>query len=106
MNLKFISLFLTIVTASSAHEFRLRNNCPFTVWPGLLGNPGKSTPMNGGFQLNQGEIKSFTVENGWGGRIWPRRDCDGSGRCLSGDCGELKVLNNSWNDFENAEIFI
>lgn len=43
--------------------------------------------MNGGFKLNQWETKSFNVEQGWRGRIWPRRDCDGSGKCQSGDCG-------------------
>jgi hypothetical protein len=85
--MKIILLITFVVGAVSAHEFKLRNNCPFAVWPGLLGNPGKSTPLNGGFQLNSYQSKSFRVEHGWGGRIWPRRDCDGSGRCQSGDCG-------------------
>lgn len=88
MKLNLISFLLTIVSISSAHEFRLRNNCPFPVWPGLLGNPGKQTPLNGGFKLNLWETKSFTVDYGWQGRIWPRRDCDNNGHCLSGNCGE------------------
>lgn len=82
-----ILIFTLFLSSVFAHEFKLYNNCPFPVWPGLLGNPGKSTPLNGGFRLNSYETRSFTVETGWGGRIWPRRDCDGNGHCMSGDCG-------------------
>lgn len=88
-------IIFTLLTIASAHEFRLRNNCPFEVWPGLLGNPGKSIPMSGGFKLNLWETKSFTVENGWAGRIWPRRGCNANGHCLSGDCGNKIQCNGA-----------
>lgn len=73
----------------SAHQIKLTNNCPFTVWPGLLGNSGESTPQNGGLSLAQGAVHNFQVPNGWGGRIWGRTECDGSGHCVTGDCGKL-----------------
>lgn len=93
--MKFLIVVALLFCAASAHEFRLYNNCPFTVWPGLLGNPGKSTPLNGGFQLNSWNTKTFNVEYGWGGRIWPRRDCDGNGHCQSGDCGNKIQCNGA-----------
>ncbi|CAG9807634.1 unnamed protein product [Chironomus riparius] len=95
MQLQIILVLIGTLSLSLAHEFRLRNNCPFTVWPGLLGNPGKETPLRGGFQLNKYESKTFHVGRGWGGRIWPRRDCDGNGHCVSGDCGNKIECNGA-----------
>ncbi|XP_070495986.1 uncharacterized protein [Chironomus tepperi] len=95
MKLQVASIFILMLCMSYAHEFRLRNNCPFPVWPGLLGNPGKETPLNGGFQLNLWETRVFYVGYGWGGRIWPRRDCDANGHCLSGDCGNRLQCNGA-----------
>ena len=92
MKLQITSIFIAILSMSFAHQFNLRNNCPFTVWPGILGNPGKSIPLNGGFQLNLWETRTFWVENGWAGRIWPRRNCYGSGWCESGDCGNYERI--------------
>ena len=89
MKFQIVLIFIVALTVTSAHEFRLRNNCPFTVWPGLLGNPGKETPLRGGFKLNSRATKTFSVGRAWGGRIWPRRDCDGNGHCVSGDCGKF-----------------
>jgi hypothetical protein len=85
--MKAFLVLAAVLSVASAHQFKLYNNCPFPVWPGLLGNPGKSTPLNGGLKLETYGEKFFNVEHGWGGRIWPRRDCDASGRCASGDCG-------------------
>ncbi len=73
----------------SSHQIKLTNNCPFTVWPGLLGNPGKRTPERGGLSLARGAVHSFQVPKGWGGRIWGRTECNGRGRCVTGDCGKL-----------------
>jgi hypothetical protein len=90
-----ILIFFALFSIASAHEFRFRNNCPFEVWPGIQGNSGKSTPMGGGFKLALWQTVSFNVEYGWGGRIWPRRGCDASGHCLSGDCGNKIQCNGA-----------
>ena len=85
----FRSVILVLVLAGCvfAHELRMRNNCHQTIWIGLLGNPGKGNPENGGFQLNGGQTHSVQVGQGWVGRVWGRTECDGSGHCVTGDCG-------------------
>jgi len=94
MNLKVI-LILSITNIVYGHEFRLRNHCPFTVWPGLLGNPNKGNPESGGLSLAQGATHSFTVANGWAGRIWGRTQCDSAGHCVTGDCGNKIQCNGA-----------
>ncbi len=88
MALKIVFSFAFLISACFAHEFSLRNNCPFTVWPGILGNPGKGNPEGGGFSLAQGATHMFSVGNGWAGRIWGRTQCEASGHCVTGDCGQ------------------
>lgn len=78
---------LTVLGLSAGHELRLWNHCPFTVWVGTLNNPGKSLPVNGGFELPKYQTRSVNVEKGWGGRVWGRTECDGNHHCLTGDCG-------------------
>ncbi|RWS07233.1 Gly d Jun a 3-like protein [Dinothrombium tinctorium] len=71
----------------SDHHFEVINRCSFTVWMSSLGNWGKSTPANGGFELGRDQRANFTVDKGWVGRFWGRTDCK-SGRCSTGDCGK------------------
>lgn len=75
---------LALVASAYAHEVRIVNGCPFTVWIGLQNNPGKELPANGGFQLNTYDSRSINVPNEWGGRVWARTNCDGSGHCETG----------------------
>nr|ABU97465.1 thaumatin-like protein [Aleuroglyphus ovatus] len=76
-----------LAVAAADHEFRLWNNCPFQIWPGLLNNPNKALPLNGGFALDKYQTKSFRVPDGWAGRVWARTNCNGAGHCETGDCG-------------------
>jgi hypothetical protein len=71
----------------NGHKMVIKNNCPYTVWPGALGNSGQQTPNNGGWQLNPGASTTFYLPAQWGGRFWGRTGCDGSGHCQTGDCG-------------------
>lgn len=48
-----------LAVAAADHEFRIWNNCPFTVWPGFLNNPNKQLPEGGGFSLDKYQTKSF-----------------------------------------------
>lgn len=84
--MKFLVLF-AVVAAVSAHEVRIHNNCPFTIWPGLLNNPGKQLPENGGFQLNSHQTHTLQVSDNWAGRVWGRTNCNAQGHCETGDCG-------------------
>jgi hypothetical protein len=69
------------------HEIRVYNACPFVVNVGALNGANKELPANGGFALNSWEVRSVTVPREWEGRFWGRTDCDSSGRCVTGDCG-------------------
>src|SRR5689334_4306805 len=40
--------FFQKIVILGGHAFNFRNNCPFTVWVGALGNSGKPAPQNGG----------------------------------------------------------
>ncbi|KAJ6848651.1 thaumatin-like protein [Iris pallida] len=86
-----LSFCLCISLSYSSIQLILVNNCPYNVWPGLLGGAGQTTPKDGGFLLGIGEETFFDVPYGWSGRIWGRQGCcfdeQGKGSCGSGDCG-------------------
>ncbi|XP_023551330.1 protein P21-like [Cucurbita pepo subsp. pepo] len=82
----FFLLFSTLfcVKYADAATFKVRNNCPFTVWAAAV--PG------GGRRLNRNEVWTFWVNPGTAAaRIWARTNCNfdqsGNGRCQTGDCG-------------------
>ena len=89
MKIILISIFFSVVFAN---EIRIRNNCHFTVWPGLSGNPGFPHPEKGGFELKSGQTHSFQVQHDWAGRIWGRTNCGANGHCETGDCGQLLTV--------------
>nr|POE60329.1 thaumatin-like protein [Quercus suber] len=78
-------------SGAEAAVFTLQNKCRNTIWPGILPGSGQIQLMNGGFQLNPGEVVNVTAPKKWSGRFWPRRFCKfdsaGNGQCLTGDCG-------------------
>jgi hypothetical protein len=55
MAVTLLFVFLTIAGLTTGRNFNLQNNLGYTVWVGILGNPGKGQPNNGGFGLNPGE---------------------------------------------------
>ncbi|BES96962.1 Thaumatin family [Nesidiocoris tenuis] len=71
------------------NQIEISNNCPFTVWPGIQGNPDKGQPNDGGFELGAGQAQTVDVPGDWAGRFWGRTGCDDSGRCTTGDCGNI-----------------
>lgn len=93
--MKSIFIIFCFLSVALAHEVRIRNNCQQTIWPGLLGNWGKETPLSGGFQLNSGHQQSFFVGRGWAGRVWGRTSCGSNGQCETGNCGEIQCNGRS-----------
>nr|GMC58695.1 osmotin-like protein [Ipomoea batatas]GME08591.1 osmotin-like protein [Ipomoea batatas] len=107
-------LLLTLFTSSSAVNFEVRNNCPYTVW-------AAATPVGGGQRLDNGQSWNINVPRGTAmARIWGRRNCnfDGSGRgsCETGDCNGVlqctgwgKAPNTlaefALNQFNNLDFF-
>ncbi|CDY70029.1 BnaCnng66400D [Brassica napus] len=74
--------------AGSSTEFTLQNNCPYTVWPGILSG---NILSDGGFRLSPNASVQLTPPSRWSGRIWARTGCNfsssGQGKCATGDCG-------------------
>ena len=82
----------------------IQNLCKDVIYPGILTQAGDGPPV-GGFKLNSGEERKFTVSADWQGRVWGRTNCSfnaqGTGpsnrdwsvnrgrACLTGDCGGI-----------------
>lgn len=93
-----LSLFLLLLSTTTnphATTFTVTNNCPTTVWPGVLSNPGKPPLPSTGFALDPSATKTLEAPPSWAGRLWARTICstDPSGRftCATGDCGSGTV---------------
>ncbi|XP_033758652.1 pathogenesis-related protein 5-like [Pecten maximus] len=88
--LAFLFLIVTTVAVCSAsHQFYVENHCSYPVWAAAFGNNGQ-TPLGGGWKMNPGDRRQFTVVDHWNGRIWGRTHCTESGQCQTGDCGGLQ----------------
>ncbi len=76
----------------------ISNFCEETIYPGMVTQSG-IPPVVGGFQLDTGATRDFTVSADWQGRVWGRTNCSfnfagtgpssgGYGKaCTTGDCG-------------------
>ncbi|XP_043712205.1 pathogenesis-related protein 5-like [Telopea speciosissima] len=88
-------LILLFISGISGVSFTLRNNCGYTVWPGILSGAGTAPLSTTGFVLQTGESNSLSVPVGWSGRLWGRTLCsqDSTGQfsCVTGDCGSGKI---------------
>ncbi|KAI3917182.1 hypothetical protein MKX01_003631 [Papaver californicum] len=92
-----IFLALVSITGAFSATFTLKNNCPYTVWPGTLTGGGSQLPITG-VELATGASSSVDAPTGWSGRFWARTGCstDSSGRltCATADCASGKVECN------------
>jgi hypothetical protein len=60
-----VVVLLTLVTITglaSGRQIHVQNRLGYRVWVGILGNPGKGQPDNGGFALNNRERVSKGLE--------------------------------------------
>jgi len=74
----------------NGHKITITNRCPNTLYIGILANPGKQLPEQGGFRLDAGHTQFVSVDFGWVGRFWARTGCNFTGEtgiCETGDCG-------------------
>jgi len=88
MDLKFVLFFVQLTAVTKAHLIRIKNNCSFTVWPGIQGDQEHEHLLNGGFLLDAYKTHTFNTPRNWAGRIWGRTNCDSQGKCETGDCGK------------------
>lgn len=95
MEIKNLLLICLIIGESFCNELKFINNCPFSVWPGVHGNPGKVHLENGGFKLLPYATKLVVTPVNWAGKIWARTKCDSSGKCQTGDCDNKMECNGT-----------
>jgi hypothetical protein len=80
---------IIILAMSPARVFAanvtVKNNCSYTVYPGIY----PASYDNGGWEMTAGSSVSFTLANGWNGRIWGRIGCNSASPavCYTGSCG-------------------
>ena len=82
----------TATAAAGARVITIVNAWNETVWAATNPNAQHPIPVTG-WRLAPGQSVTFTVPDGWGGRIWGRTGCSfdsaGVGHCQTGDCGGL-----------------
>nr|AEE63251.1 unknown [Dendroctonus ponderosae] len=85
----YLATAAIVVVCSQAATFNINNKDGGPIWVGIQGNTGKEHLANGGFKLAQGESRSLTAADDWGGRFWSRTWCyeDENNHCHTGDCG-------------------
>ncbi|XP_042512238.1 thaumatin-like protein [Macadamia integrifolia] len=91
--LPFLFCLFICLPFTNAIQLIFVNNCNESVWPGVLGTAGQSSPGDGGFLLNRAEEVVINAPEKWSGRIWGRQGCyfdaNGKGSCETGDCAGL-----------------
>ena len=89
---------------ADATTFTVRNNCSYTVFPGVF---PASTFSNGGWSLAPGASSTFNVPSGSVGRLWGRTGCDGSSpaRCTTGQCGGTGLQCAGTTGQPNTSLF-
>ncbi|KAF9009773.1 Osmotin, thaumatin-like protein [Hymenopellis radicata] len=105
---------LALVSSAYARTFTVKNNCAFTVWPGLFTdlNAGTAVPDQAtGWEAASGSSISFSVPDNWtAGRIWGRTECDfstnpGPTSCVTGGCnGGLECDTSSGTGVPPATV--
>lgn len=94
----FSIILLVFLEGVTAATFTFINKCDYTVWPGILANPGSPKLESTGFELTKGSSRSFQAPTGWAGRFWGRTGCNfddsGHGSCATGDCGSGEMECN------------
>ncbi|KAJ7798945.1 thaumatin-like protein [Mycena olivaceomarginata] len=87
----FITVSLAMVSGVAARSITVYNGCPFTIWPAYFTSGGARPSHVTGWAAGSFTKEVITVDEGWFGRIWARRNCDfsktsGPTSCLDGGC--------------------
>ncbi|GAA6008576.1 hypothetical protein JCM10207_007164 [Rhodosporidiobolus poonsookiae] len=90
----FLLLLLTRSDLALAknRKITVANKCDYTIWPGLFTSVGPKPSQATGWEAAAGSSIEFEVEETWGGRIWPRTNCDFTSdqpdyaQCETGGC--------------------
>ncbi|GAA5969939.1 hypothetical protein JCM11641_008091 [Rhodosporidiobolus odoratus] len=80
----------TVADGAKMRKITVTND--YTVWPGLFTSVGPKPDAKTGWEAEPGSTLEFEVQEGWGGRIWPRTGCDFTSdkpsyeQCETGGC--------------------
>ena len=100
----FICLALLCSTMfSHAAVVNLRNNCGYTVYPGIY---PANLYQNGGWSMAPGASVSFNVSGS--GRLWGRTGCNTStspAQCTTGQCGGTGLQCAGTTGVPNTSLF-
>ncbi|KAF4348887.1 hypothetical protein F8388_023071 [Cannabis sativa] len=103
-----LALAMIFLSGAQSATFTIKNNCPFTIWPGTLTGAGKPPLSSTGFELASGATQSIDAPAGWSGRFWARSGCttDATGKftCETADCGSGKVSCNGAGGIPPASL--
>jgi hypothetical protein len=85
VSLAAIMVFAMSPAGGFAATVTVKNSCSYTIYPGIY----PATYSNGGWTMTSGSSVSFTLANGWNGRIWGRKGCNSASPavCTTGSCG-------------------
>ncbi|MBA0625199.1 hypothetical protein Godav_010427 [Gossypium davidsonii] len=92
----YLVQYPNLMPGTKAATFTLSNNCPSTVWPGILTSSGPPLSTTG-FELPSKASSVLSVPATWSGRIWARTQCtnvNGKFQCQTGDCPSGQVPCN------------
>jgi hypothetical protein len=106
---RFISMIVAVSLwvvplAAEATNFTVRNNCTYTVFPGVF---PASTFSNGGWTLAPGASSTFSVPSGSIGRLWGRTGCNSASpaQCTTGSCGGTGLQCAGTTGQPNTSLF-
>ncbi|KAK8621776.1 hypothetical protein V6N13_081209 [Hibiscus sabdariffa] len=91
-----VSLLAIFFSGAKSATFTLNNNCPSSVWPGILTSSGPPLSTTG-LELPSKASSVLNVPTTWSGRIWARTQCadaNGKFQCQTGDCASGQVPCN------------
>ena len=95
---------LTVSGRVEATSFTVRNNCSYTVYPGIF---PASVFQNGGWTLAPGASSTFVVPSGSVGRLWGRTGCNTASpaQCTTGSCGGTGLQCAGTTGQPNTSLF-
>ncbi len=99
------SLVLGAPLDAGATTFTVRNNCSYTVYPGVF---PASVFENGGWTLPPGASSTFNVPSGSVGRLWGRTGCNTNtspAQCTTGSCGGTGLQCAGTTGQPNTSLF-
>jgi len=97
------ALVLGVAAIGSAATLTVKNNCSYTVYPGVY----PPVYQNGGWSQGPGATVSFAINSGWIGRLWGRTGCNSASpaQCTTGSCGGTGLQCAGTTGIPNTSLF-